>query len=335
MNYQNIYNALVEKAKVRGLDKSQHEGYFEIHHIVPRCLGGSDEKDNLVMFTGREHFIAHMLLWKAYPKNPDLMHAAWMMSHTRNGYKVNSVSYEALSVDHSIWLSERMGGVNSPQFKDLSGQRNGKLTVIEHTGWKKNNSGFSTSLWLCKCDCGNYRTLQSKEVSLDSKSAYKSCGCLVSETSAANIGEKNPFFGMKHSEEARSKMALKKIGRSPSNKGVLATQEKRDKIKAKLAEIPRFPWTHPMVTKDDIRLEMWKMAEFYFDLYLTNKDLTKAKYTTLYNKLYCDTLLPSALAVMHDKFTSGWIPALDNDWLEFSEGNLVNDRTKKETSGAM
>lgn len=69
MNYEKIYNELVEKAKVRGLDKSKHEGYFEIHHILPKSLGGSDDRSNLVMFTGREHFIAHMLLWKAYPES--------------------------------------------------------------------------------------------------------------------------------------------------------------------------------------------------------------------------------------------------------------------------
>ena len=66
MNYQNIYNALVEKAKVRGLDKSQHEGYHESHHIVPKCLGGNNSKNNLVLFTAREHFIAHLILYKAY-----------------------------------------------------------------------------------------------------------------------------------------------------------------------------------------------------------------------------------------------------------------------------
>lgn len=38
MNYKKIYDALVDKAKSRGLDKSQHEGYFEIHHIVPHVL---------------------------------------------------------------------------------------------------------------------------------------------------------------------------------------------------------------------------------------------------------------------------------------------------------
>jgi hypothetical protein len=37
-------------------------GYTEKHHIIPRSLGGSNAKDNLVALTAREHFICHLLL---------------------------------------------------------------------------------------------------------------------------------------------------------------------------------------------------------------------------------------------------------------------------------
>lgn len=36
----------------------------EVHHIVPRCLGGSDAPTNLVRLSLRGHYIAHELLWK-------------------------------------------------------------------------------------------------------------------------------------------------------------------------------------------------------------------------------------------------------------------------------
>lgn len=42
----------------------QTEGYCEMHHIIPRCMGGSDENHNLVALTAREHFICHILLTK-------------------------------------------------------------------------------------------------------------------------------------------------------------------------------------------------------------------------------------------------------------------------------
>jgi 5-methylcytosine-specific restriction endonuclease McrA len=37
-------------------------GYKEIHHILPKSLGGSNDKSNLVELTAREHYIVHMLI---------------------------------------------------------------------------------------------------------------------------------------------------------------------------------------------------------------------------------------------------------------------------------
>jgi len=39
-------------------------GYKEKHHILPRCMGGKDNKENLATLTAREHFIIHILLCK-------------------------------------------------------------------------------------------------------------------------------------------------------------------------------------------------------------------------------------------------------------------------------
>jgi len=38
--------------------------YYEEHHIIPKSLGGTDNKNNLAILTGREHFICHWLLTK-------------------------------------------------------------------------------------------------------------------------------------------------------------------------------------------------------------------------------------------------------------------------------
>ena len=42
------------------------EGYVEKHHIIPKCMGGSDDDKNLVCLSAREHFIAHKLLFKIH-----------------------------------------------------------------------------------------------------------------------------------------------------------------------------------------------------------------------------------------------------------------------------
>jgi 5-methylcytosine-specific restriction endonuclease McrA len=79
MNYFNIYNNLIERAKNRVL-----EGYCEMHHIIPKCMNGSNDSSNLVALTANEHYIAHLLLVKMYPKNESLWYAANMMANRNN-----------------------------------------------------------------------------------------------------------------------------------------------------------------------------------------------------------------------------------------------------------
>lgn len=66
--YMKIYDSLIERAIPRGLKKVKKDYSMEIHHIVPKCLGGTNDKFNLVLLTNREHIIAHMLLQRMYPE---------------------------------------------------------------------------------------------------------------------------------------------------------------------------------------------------------------------------------------------------------------------------
>lgn len=45
--------------------------YYEKHHIIPKFMGGSNDKNNLVNVTGREHYILHLLLMKICEKMND------------------------------------------------------------------------------------------------------------------------------------------------------------------------------------------------------------------------------------------------------------------------
>jgi hypothetical protein len=79
MDYQRIYNQLVKRAQNRIL-----EGYKEKHHIIPKCLGGSNNKENLVELTAREHFLCHILLCEIYPKESKLKYALWCMANGKH-----------------------------------------------------------------------------------------------------------------------------------------------------------------------------------------------------------------------------------------------------------
>ena len=62
MDYAAIYERLVERARGR-----VRQGYMERHHVEPRCMGGSNDKNNLVFLTAKEHFLAHKLLVRMHP----------------------------------------------------------------------------------------------------------------------------------------------------------------------------------------------------------------------------------------------------------------------------
>lgn len=83
MDYQKHYDALINRAQHRTL-----ETYTENHHIIPRCLGGTDDKNNLVRLTPEEHYLAHQLLVKIYPENIALINAAIMMIPNRPSNKL-------------------------------------------------------------------------------------------------------------------------------------------------------------------------------------------------------------------------------------------------------
>lgn len=75
MNYIKHYNLLIERARNRVLDC-----YSETHHVIPKCMNGTDDPSNLVKLTAEEHFVAHQLLVKIYPDQIKLIHALRMMT---------------------------------------------------------------------------------------------------------------------------------------------------------------------------------------------------------------------------------------------------------------
>jgi hypothetical protein len=83
MNYNTVYESLVDKAKSEGREKTTGV-YYELHHIVPRCMGGDNSFCNLVLLTAREHFISHWLLYRIYPENQKLARAFWMMCNVKD-----------------------------------------------------------------------------------------------------------------------------------------------------------------------------------------------------------------------------------------------------------
>ena len=73
MNYENIYQSLIEKRQQDKLNRKN--GYCEFHHIKPVSIYPElkNDKSNIVALTAREHFIAHLLLVRIYENSKDQM----------------------------------------------------------------------------------------------------------------------------------------------------------------------------------------------------------------------------------------------------------------------
>lgn len=88
------YHDFIENIlSIRGRNGCGDE-YHEEHHIVPKCMGGSNDKDNLIDLFADEHFIAHKLLAFENQDNDSLQRAFSTMAHVRRDGRKYSVSEE-------------------------------------------------------------------------------------------------------------------------------------------------------------------------------------------------------------------------------------------------
>lgn len=107
--YTNWYFEMVENALAENRKKAAGT-YYEKHHIIPKFMGGSNTKENFVLLTAKEHFVAHMLLVKMVESS--LRHKAIfglnIMSNKNDlmGGRYHSRSYELVRKLFSEMVSE-------------------------------------------------------------------------------------------------------------------------------------------------------------------------------------------------------------------------------------
>lgn len=141
MNYKKIYDSLIE----RGLS-NHRDCYTESHHILPRCLGGKDNKSNLVDLTPEEHYVAHQLLVKIHPNEPGLKIAAAMMIPQRPSNKL----YGWVRRNHAAAMKVAQSGVKNSQYNTkwvTNGVIEKKINIDEsiEDGWEYGRlSGYLT-----------------------------------------------------------------------------------------------------------------------------------------------------------------------------------------------
>ena len=106
MNYQKIYNAICE----RGRSDRVVDTYCEKHHIIPKCLGGSNDKTNLTVLTFREHYIAHKLLCKLHKNVSGIQYAFLCMlrKQPKGNRVITSKMYEEIKKQFSEFKKQHI-----------------------------------------------------------------------------------------------------------------------------------------------------------------------------------------------------------------------------------
>jgi NUMOD3 motif len=131
MNHQKIYDNIIAKAKSENRKKCKKSDinyvYYDNHHIIPACIGGGDEKENMQLLTDKEHYVCHKLLTYIYKGNRKLACAFHKMTYSKNGNHIKS------SRDYA-YAKELMRNtlISEETRQKLSKATKGKSKSLEH-----------------------------------------------------------------------------------------------------------------------------------------------------------------------------------------------------------
>jgi hypothetical protein len=169
MDYNKIYNDLMFSRlllKSERIKEKRNGSYFEGHHIIPKCKGGTGtstrpkNNSNIVLLTAREHFLSHWLLWRIYGDRQMALAFHKMLSTTDKTKRITS----------SRGYEEAKEAFRTTNIGNQYGKGKTKVVTEEQ---KQNHS---------KIMKGKY------------------------------VGEKNPFYNKKHTEESKEKMRQSRVG---------------------------------------------------------------------------------------------------------------------------
>ena len=174
--------------------------YVEKHHIIPRCIGGSNHKENIVSLTAREHFVCHLLLTKMTTGKVKqaMCWAVGKFAQVNKNQQRNFTSWEYQKIRENISFA-RTGKKHSDESrKKMSEKAKGR------TPWNKGKTGVQ-----------EHSAESNKKRSETLKGRIRTEE-FCQKVSNGKKGHKAGMTGKKHSEETLQKMrdsALKRYGK--------------------------------------------------------------------------------------------------------------------------
>jgi hypothetical protein len=150
MNYKKIHDKMInyikstptkDRIKQRNPNDARLYSdllYVELHHIIPRSLGGVDDLSNLIEVLPEEHIFIHMLRYKIYGKMEDMWAVRFMLNGFANKNKFKK-NYKILNKKirmgyawvktHAHYVRKIKGWHTNDGIRRISEARKGKMVV--------------------------------------------------------------------------------------------------------------------------------------------------------------------------------------------------------------
>ena len=194
--YCRLYSQLIKKAK----NRLKPSCYTEKHHIIPKCLGGSNCRGNLVVLKAKEHYFVHKWLTKIFSNNSKIWFAWICMAFIEKGskrYKCSIKDFELARIKNRELLKGNQNALGTKQTKEFRKGVAKRLKKywddISEEELKERNKKISEGIKGNKNAEGTTHTEEWRQ-----------------DMSERNSGENNPMFGvsLKHTEEWKGKKSI-------------------------------------------------------------------------------------------------------------------------------
>lgn len=212
MTYQEFIQNIIN---TRGQWNIPEDQYYEVHHIVPRCMGGKPKSynrrktkhENLIWLYPEEHFIAHKLLAEENPTNEKIIYAWWCMWSS-----INDCRYEPTKEEYAEArrLMHEAGCSDERRLKISKAKKGYHHTEEAKQKMRKNHYDVS----------GEHNPRYHAKVSDETRKK-------IGDKSKLRVGEKNGFYGKRHTDITKAKI-------SKAKKGVKLSESQKEKLSMKI-----------------------------------------------------------------------------------------------------
>lgn len=207
--YTKAYFKIIVNAK-NAKRKKLNGVYYESHHIIPRCMSGTNKKENLVLLTAKENFICHKLLLKMVHTNTDsyfkLLNAfcAFLRKSKHQERNLKSHQYQFLREKFSLSVKRSWEDPikRNERILKISETKKRKYETKETIVWNKNKTNIYTKETIEKMK--KPKTLEHRE---NSSKALKKYHKENNHPLLGKVGELSPNYGRKNTESTIKKMS--------------------------------------------------------------------------------------------------------------------------------